>query len=168
MKTKKFILCILSIVLFVCLIIFISDFATSSNYFQYRLNGTFAGDTSGRDEYYIAFWQYFINLKNPLNVLLGSGAYSTIKIIGNTAHSDWFEILINNGIVGIVVYLVFVRRFWKLFWCNRRTQYGAVLLCLFLFYFIKSMFSMSYNSIPIMIMVMLGYTLVQIENRNEL
>lgn len=164
---KKMIFCLLSVVLVICLTKFIEDFAVSSTYFQYRLDSTLEGNISGRDEYYSNLWQHFLNLQNPLKILFGSGAYSTVQVNGNPAHNDWLEVLINNGIIGFLIYFTFVKKLWSLYWDNRKTVFSKCLFSMFIFYIIKSLISMSYGTTPIIFMVMLGYILVQIEYNKE-
>lgn len=165
---NKFLLLILGVSVICFLAEFVSFISSTSNYFQYRVESTLEGSSSNREDYYLTFFDYFARIQNPLTLLFGSGAYATVRINGNLAHNDWFEILINNGVVGIVIYMIYMKRFWNLYWKNRNTIYSLVLLSLFIFCFLKSLYSMSYGLIPIMITVMLGYTLVQIECKNEL
>lgn len=165
---NKFLLLILGVSVICFLAEFVSFISSTSNYFQYRVESTLEGSSSNREDYYLTFFDYFARIQNPLTLLFGSGAYATVRINGNLAHNDWFEILINNGVVGIVIYMMYMKRFWNLYWKNKNTIYNMVLLNLFIFCFFKSLYSMSYGSVPIMITMMLGYTLVQIECKEEL
>lgn len=167
-KKNKFIFFLLSILVICILLEFVNFISSTSNYFQYRVESTLEGNSSNREDYYHTFCDFFANNLNPFNLLFGSGAYATVRINGNLAHNDWFEILINNGVVGIVIYMRYMKRFWNLYWKNKNTIYNMVLLNLFIFCFFKSLYSMSYGSVPIMITMMLGYTLVQIECKEEL
>lgn len=167
-KKNKFIFFLLSILVICILLEFVNFISSTSNYFQYRVESTLEGNSSNREDYYHTFCDFFANNLNPFNLLFGSGAYATVRINGNLAHNDWFEILINNGVVGIVIYMMYMKRFWNLYWKNKNTIYNMVLLNLFIFCFFKSLYSMSYGSVPIMITMMLGYTLVQIECKEEL
>lgn len=142
----------------------------TSAYFQYRLELTLEGNSSHRDELYQQFWSHFINEDNPLRFLFGNGANATVKIGTNLAHSDWLEIAINQGLLGLVVYLVY----WICFYITWRRskqnpQAFMAIGMLFIIYFLSTIFSMSYNSMSRCAAMVLGYYLaVGLETTDEL
>lgn len=151
------------ILLFLGVIIFMSyyivDLASSSTYFQYRLEQTLEGSTSGRDSYYESFWNAFINESSLIKILFGGGYYNTVRINGNLAHNDWLEILINQGVLGISLFLAY----W-LSWANyikrmKRTEYFPVMICFFGIFILKTIFSMSITDTLIYGMLPAGYCL---------
>lgn len=163
-KVTVFILAML-----LCLFAFyiVQDKMNNSPYFQKRVENTFEGNGSGRDVLYGTFANYFWNDATPLQFIFGSGANATLKISTNYAHNDWLEIAINQGLLGILLYL--------LYWiCFAKTAFNKNLpsdarLCLqlsFISYFLETFFSMSYGSMPVCGTFLLGYSLAQ-GGRNE-
>ena len=78
-----------------------------SYYMQYVYEKTLEGNSSGRDILFSRAWDYFENKSTFLTIILGNGADSTYSILGNRAHNDWLEFLINQGVFGFFVYAHF-------------------------------------------------------------
>ena len=132
----------------------------SSSYFRYRLESTMEGDSSMRDEIYQTLWSHFIHEGNALRFLFGYGANATVKIASNLAHNDWLEIATNQGLIGLVIYLVY----WICFYITwRRTkQYPQAFMAigmLLIIYLLMTLFSMSYNVMTKSSTMVLGYYL---------
>lgn len=158
-------------ILFFLLVIFSSIFVhfqiNDNPYFQKRIEETIAGNTSKRDDLYASFVNYFWNETTPSQFILGSGANATLKVSYNYAHNDWLEIAVNQGILGISVYLLY----WFLFAINvfeykKNNCYGLSLKMLFVIFFMKSLFSMSYNAVALPASFILGHCIAQ-ERKNE-
>lgn len=79
----------------------------SSAYFQLRVENTMEGDSSGRDLIFDFFYNYFINETDTKEFLFGLGANATLDIFGQYAHNDWLEIAINQGCLGLIIYLIY-------------------------------------------------------------
>ena len=79
-------------------------------YFQTRLLNTTQGDVNGRDEIYIMIQNYLTQDSTVFNILLGKGAYGSLKAIGQFAHNDWLELFINQGMLGLIIYIIFYVR----------------------------------------------------------
>lgn len=138
---------------------YIANLASSSVYFQYRLEQTLEGSTSGRDSYYESFWNAFVNEQSLIKILFGGGYYNTVRINGNLAHNDWLEILINQGILGVSLFFAY----W-LSWANyirrlKRTEYFPVMVCFCGIFILKTFFSMSITDTLIYGMLPAGYCL---------
>ena len=134
----------------------------SSSYFNLRLEQTLSGDSSGRDNIFSYFWNYFCNQDNGLNVLFGNGAFATIKLYSIFAHNDWLEILICQGVIGFIIYFLyfyFLYRSWKRLKNNSIAYVGVGLI--FLILILKTFISMSYNDMPIFLSFSLGFFLAQ-------
>ena len=131
---------------------------SSSSYFQQRVDDTMEGDSSGRDVIYAFFWDYYINRTTPEEFLIGMGANATLDIFGQYAHDDWLEIAINQGLLGIIIYLLYWISFLKL--CRKKNvppEVKVALWMLFTIYLFKSVFSMSYREITYYSSMVLGY-----------
>ena len=152
-----------------CLVgyLFVEKQIQESFYFQKRIENTLDGNSSGRDKLYSRFVDYFWNETTSLQFLFGSGANATLKVSYNYAHNDWLEIAVNQGIFGLIVYIFY----W--FLCGKTCvskkydfHVKSALQLLFMIYFLKTIFSMSYGSMGYIPMLSLGYCLAQ-EKENE-
>lgn len=148
----------------ICLLgsMYIQKKMEESIFFQKRIEDTLEGESSHRDDLYITFLDYFWNGTSPLQFVLGSGANATLKVSYNYAHNDWLEIAVNQGVIGLIVYLLYWLTFAKTMLSNDySSKMRLVLQLLFIIYFMKTIFSMSYNAMPIPASFILGFTLAQ-------
>lgn len=149
---------VLSIIVITVGYYFIMHLLETSAYFSRRLELTLEGNSSGRDELYSVYWNYFINQTNPLRFLFGNGANATLTISYNYAHNDWLELAINQGLLGIIIYLVYWFTFYKSW--RRSRGYKVINLAIGLslvIYFLKSIFSMSYGGMSLYANICMGY-----------
>lgn len=158
-KKTKIATIVFGTVVVIAMFYFFNQLMRTSDYFNQRIASTIEGNTSGRDFYYSTLLLYFLNLQSPLKFLFGGGAYYTFKLLGNVAHNDWLEILINNGIVLAFVYLIYWCCFLREVKRAKKTDYLLSLLLLFVIGLLKSFFSMSYSSTPLYSSLYLGYCL---------
>lgn len=136
----------------------ISRFISNSEYFQSRIEDTAEGNSSNRDILYSKAADHIFNEAPLHQFLFGSGADSSIAVLSNYAHNDWLEIGINQGILGIILYLLYFMSFYKLWHTDLekgplRESLGLCLIVCFM----TTLFSMSYNSMFISICVCIGY-----------
>lgn len=129
-------------------------------YFVFRVEQTLEGYSSGRDELVDRLIDIYFHEYSYSQQLFGTGANSTIKYVSQYAHNDWLEILINQGLFGAALYLVF----WiSLFICWRKINaprdviraFGMLIMILFL----KTFFSMSYSDVGFYGALLMGYGL---------
>lgn len=138
-----------------------------SLYFQKRVENTLEGNSSGRDKLYGRFIDYFWGETTPLQFAIGSGANATLKVSYNYAHNDWLEIAVNQGVLGIIIYILYWGLFAKEILSNHYPPREKIALqLLFIIYFMKTFFSMSYEDMTIPATFILGYCLAQ-ERKNE-
>lgn len=163
-RKKKIIVFSLVCIFIIAAIFFIQEYYLTNDFFQARLLQTLEGNSSSRDSIYTSLLGYYFHEASFINVLLGSGADATIAIAGNLAHSDWIELAINCGLLGVVVYVVYWYGFYKVFKCLKRypIPYAIFGACL-LYTFIRSFFSMSYSMTPFYISLCIGYSVAQLE-----
>lgn len=153
-----------SIILFVLLFLFwgyafIERFAENSSYFQSRIEDTESGNTSGRDFYYSTLWNYFLMETNNLKLLFGNGAEGAFHAVGYVAHNDWLEILLGQGILGFMIYVYYWFSFiieWKK---SNDVLTKSVIGLTLLVFFMKTMFSMSYQTMSFYTNSVLAYCL---------
>lgn len=156
-QKEKFYLLLLSIVAIVLIGMVVEDLMANSAYFNRRVQQTLEGDASGRDSIYSTLWYAFLENGSLLHCLLGFGADATIEFAGNYAHNDWLELLINNGLLGIVLYVWY---WWKFASLKNKIKEGntncaAVAYCIT--FFMLSLYSMSYDAMDIFSTMGLGY-----------
>ena len=123
-----------SIVFFLGLFLFVSHLLETNAFFNWRVEKTLEGYSSGRDVYARVLMDYFVNETNSLEFFWGSGAMSTLSINVSFAHNDWIALLIEQGLVGVFLYV--------LYWCffvytwlklrNNKQLFTAVGMLLFI------------------------------------
>lgn len=135
---------------------------TTSDFFNYRLQMTLEGDTSTRDEIYSDFFHFFINQTSIISLLIGSGANATARILGGFAHNDWLEIAIDQGVLGLVVYLAYwisLVKNWRTTSFDKMVYLSFGLSLLYLLF--RTFVSMSFLMIPLSCTILLGYGLAK-------
>ncbi len=67
-------------------------------------------DRSGqiRTEMYESLFNVFLNSSNGQEILFGHGMGQTVSYTGNLAHQDWLELLIDNGVLVLLLYIVII------------------------------------------------------------
>ena len=128
-------------------------FVLNNAYFASRLDTTVGGDREEvRSLIYADLFDWFLHDNTTYGFLLGNGPYTSVKIIGMLAHNDWLEIALAIGCVGLVSYLFYwicLIQTAKVFKRGKKNLAYYILISFFLIYFMKSMFSMSYDTIPV-------------------
>ena len=164
---KRFVLLLCVGVLSVIGMHFIADMFADSLYFQARIEQTLSGDSSGRDQIYSHLIDYFMNKTSLSQFVFGSGANATIDVSGINAHNDWLELLINQGLFGVVIYILYFVYLFKEMHQSKNyipnhiyIAYSMIVYILF----VKSLFSMSYNGISLEAACGLGFCLGYADN----
>lgn len=156
----KFITIALLLIFSFFLIHFVQDVLLNSIYFNQRIEETVEGNTSGRNELYSKFIDAFFNDAGAFQILFGRGADGTLKVASNYAHSDWLEILTNQGLLGFFVFCYFwisyIRTINDKQYCD---DSRFVLFLVFIILSIKTFFSMSIGGMTIYVCSILGYAL---------
>lgn len=157
----RFIIVLLSLLAIVGTGMMIQEMLTTSDYFVSRIEQTAVGDSSNRDILYTHLWEVFINEPNPLKILFGRGANATLIVGTNYAHNDWLELAINQGFLGIGIYIYY---FIALFKDARRARKwdkicSNVLMMSLCILFPSTLFSMSYGSMDISQSLAIGLAL---------
>lgn len=148
---------------------YIADFYVASEYFQYRMEQTSEGSSSGRDVIYSTLWTHFINETSLLKIMFGNGALQTINIVGNYAHNDWLEILTCHGVVGVFIYILYFIALIK-YWVKSKHNiivYNILGMTLIIM-IATTIFSMSYNNLSLATTICLGYCLGQSQQKNTI
>ena len=148
----------LSLVVFAAIMQFTANLYESSPYFKKRVEQTVKGNSNHRDEIYTSYFEYFINKTTTIEFFIGNGANATIVLLGEYAHNDWLEFAICQGVLGIVMYLVY----WALFFMEWKKYRGPTNGCqtlgmIIVAYFMIALYSMSIDNMPIAATLCIGY-----------
>lgn len=153
---------ILVLLFFVIGIRYVANFYANSEYAQSRMELTMQGYSSNRDVLYAQAWNVYIN-SNMMGLLFGHGTLSTMRLIGNAAHNDWLELLVNQGLLGVALYLYYWLAFFKVYKRGGYPETKRILGMLLIIYFMSTLFSMSYISMTLPSNLALGYCLAKRE-----
>lgn len=140
----------------------VSNLYTTNDFFQARFENTMEGDSSGRDDLFSFFYNYYLQRTTVSEFLFGMGANATLAIWWNYAHNDWLEIAINQGLIGLFVYL----SYWVSFVVlalkkNSNRDVKTALMMFASIYFILTFVSMSYGSYGFLTAIPLGYCVAE-------
>lgn len=154
------------IILFVFLYIaaiFVINYINSNEYLYAKLLSIQDGNSSGRDYITDYFLNMYINIYSFPEMIFGGGADYTIISGPNYAHNDWIEVLINEGLVGLVCYLFYWFCFYKTYMTYRNCRFGFIIGIIAVILILKSIFSMSYTAMNLYVCSILGFCLYQCE-----
>lgn len=131
----------------------------NSDYFLVRLENTREGSLSQRDVLYAAAWEIFTG-SNLFHMLFGHGANMTGSLMGNGAHNDWLELLVNQGLFTIVFFIYYWITLYKTWRTTKdengiRTAIGLFLTVTFL----QTLFSFSIGDMNFFEASVVGYCL---------
>lgn len=167
-RKRKTAVILLSMALIIVSMYYVNYMLENSEYFNYRIQETLRGNSSGRNEIYSYFYNYFILEADPLSFLFGGGADKTVNLLGQHAHNDWLEIAVNQGLLGIFIYFFYRYNFYMIW---KRSRWNAeifmVLGLSFIIHFLKTAFSMSYNDMSLYSTICMGYCIGKIDNRKK-
>lgn len=148
-KKKQFRTYALVFIGFIALGFFTIKIYSQNVFLQTRIQQAETGSWSGRENIYANIFTEWINSDTITQFVFGYGFMGSLKLsgTGNVAHNDWLELLANNGIIGVVIYLVlFYYGFKSCFnpYWDRNKQ--LVLLTIMLIWFATTLFSMGFTS----------------------
>lgn len=162
-KTNKFFVLLLVVVFVFVGYRYVANQYLTNDYLQQRIEYTQEGGSSGRDIIFERCWDLFLNA-NTFEMIFGRGAASTVREIGIAAHNDWLEILVNQGLLGFVIYLTYWVGFVKTWHIEQDKHCKTILGSILVMLFMMTLFSMSYSAINLPINVCLGYCLTHDKN----
>ena len=163
-SSKKMKSAVLLGIFLLCIAMFVAvqRMIDSSDLFRLRIEQTMEGNSSNRDIIYEALWNEFSNNYSAVDYLLGRGADASIEISGKFAHNDWLETVVDQGLVGIIIFLVFWSSMLKTQLKMKKGKLATTaLLIIFVSGFIRTFFSMSIGQMPIYYTAVLGYCIYE-------
>ncbi len=139
-----------------------------NEFLQHRLDQTLEGNSSSRDTIYGDLWEHWTDHADIATKVLGEGSAQTVHVAGNFAHNDWLELLIDNGLVGVAVYLMMFVSALRYMARRHLDPYTRLSMNLWLiFWFATTIFSMGYTSMfGSIAMLLFGYEMAT--NKNNL
>lgn len=162
----RFMFIILSVGICAGAVLFFIHQMSTSDYMMKRIEDTLSGNSSGRDNLYTFFWNYFTENADFTHYLLGRGANGTLEIYYNYAHNDWLEIAVNQGLLGIIIYAFYWFCFYKTWKHAKNIDSKTILVLTALIFFAKTLFSMSYADMSYVSTSVLGYALATVNKTN--
>lgn len=166
-ESRKIITIVIAGVLLYVVVQYVDDLLQNSNLFNMRLEKTLDGDSSGRDDIYSKYWSFFWNQDSALAILFGNGAYGTLKHLGLMAHNDWLEFLIDMGLFGTLVYIVYWVTITNMCIKSYKTCSREIFLGILLWAIInlgRSIFSTSIMDMSLCSTSVFGYLVAQYDN----
>lgn len=164
---KKLLLGLFFLILFFIAFNIVTNYMDNNMYVYQRVMDTMDGKSSGRDNIYDYFYNKFLNF-DLQNFLFGIGANGTVKLYGKYAHNDWLEIAINQGCIGLFIYLAYwialIRTWLK---SRKHSLVSSSMKLVIIIYFLRSLFSMSYNDMTYFSTCVLGFCLANINNKKQ-
>lgn len=158
-KRRKISILFLSACAVLCLVFITENRIQNSAYFNRRIEETLEGNSSGRNEIYSTLIDHYMSEREYSKLLIGNGAESTYRLSGSFAHQDWIEIMINQGLLGVILYAAY----WICFLISigkvKDPETRVILIMMFTLLFLKSLFSMSYGSMTYYTNSVIGYCL---------
>lgn len=145
---KKFRYYFLIIIAIVIGVLYFNYFLESSELARMRYEQTIEGNSSERDIIYTAFWNHFVN--SPIETkVIGNGFSSTLTIGHIVAHNDWLELLIDEGLLGVSLYLMMFLSLFGFFIKGKiPNSFRPVLAMTLGIFLVKSAFSMLIFAMP--------------------
>lgn len=166
---KTFLTIILLAIFSVIVYNFILDYMAESDYLMKRIEDTKEGGSSGREGIYTTLWNSFINQTDAWKYLFGGGVWYTTKLTWTAAHNDWLEFLIDMGAFGVIVYIYY----WISFFLHTIKKNIPELsrfcfLLIFINMFVKTLFSMSMDSMTFIHGIMIGLAYYGFSHTNNI
>ena len=147
-------------VFIIVIVYYVQGLMNDNSYFALRYQQTMEGNASGREEMYPMFFRYLLHENTVITALVGGGIDYSLVRFEMGAHSDWFQIAIDMGLVGIVFYIYYWSKFVKTIkHIGKKNSYYTIMLIVFIIDFLKSFFSFSINNRPIVTTCILGFCL---------
>lgn len=85
------------------------DYFSNMDYLFTRIEETREGNVSARDRIYGGIIDYYLGPNsNIFTLLFGFGFCAAVDMVGALAHNDWLELLAGFGLMGLLLYVLFV------------------------------------------------------------
>jgi len=130
----------------------------NSPYFALRYQDTMNGYSSQRDVYLTTIFDYMESNYSVRSFLFGIGAQNTLKVNVSFAHNDWVAIFLEQGIFGLMSFIVFWIGFVYTWIESRSNRVSFVVIgSLMIIGLGKTMFSMFYLPVTEIMIIASGF-----------
>ena len=136
----------------------------TSDYFAFRYQLTLEGYSSGRDIITSQILNYFQTQMSIGDMFFGRGALATVKMFVNYAHNDWLELMVCQGILGVLLYLFFYIYLVKASIKAKESMTKISLILIFIALFLPTLFSMTYNTVSFSLACYFGFIAARIND----
>lgn len=145
LSVKK-IIAVLFVVLLGCTFLFYS--IEQNEYLTGRLEKMEKSGIGTRNIAYSELWKHWYSESSNFAYLFGNGSAASIGVWGNYAHNDWLELLTDNGLLGVVMYMSMFFSFLLLIYRSLLSPDFklSMYLCL-LIWLLQTFFSMGYTDV---------------------
>lgn len=167
-RGKKAFLIFLSFALCLSIVYFFIYQVQNDDYMMQRIEQTLERDSSGRDNLYSHFLNYFIHDASFIHFLLGRGANGTLEIYYNYAHNDWLELAVGQGMLGVTVYIVYWWNLHKTIIASTNRSAKMILTMIMIIFLAKTLISMSYDDMTYVCTSAFGYALATMNKPNDI
>ena len=118
-------------------------------YLQSRIERTITeNDSSGRDVLYSMLIDVVLHA-DIVHFLFGYGMVQTISFTGLQAHQDWLELFVDNGLLGVILYMTVFISMLRFYYKNKQylaCGYRYMFVAMISIWFLKSCFSFGYTT----------------------
>ena len=131
----------------------------TSAYLAGRYQDTLEGYSSQRDVYLTTIFNYMEDNFSIRSFFFGIGAQGTLLVNVSFAHNDWVAILLEQGVIGLLTYVLFWIGFvysWIKSW-NHSKESFVVIGSLIIIGFGKTFFSMFYLPVAEDVIIASGF-----------
>ena len=156
---------LLSFMIIFFVYITIDNLLETNSFFNAKIGAAFQGDDNSRSDIASLMIYHLRNNATPFELLFGGGAYNTVRVTGYLAHNDWLELLMNQGLLGIIVYLIYWISLIKT-WIKTAAHelYSNGIALFIIIFFTKTFFSMSYEEIDFYSMLVLAFCISRVDS----
>lgn len=167
---KRLTTVLLAILTIIFAVYFMADLISTNSGIQKRIEMTLDGYTSGRDDIAQKLIDYYVDENEDIQMYFGNGADATVGIAGNYAHNDWIEILINQGVIGVIIYLIFYIVWYTDYKKLKRSpslDYSYSFGFSLIYFFLCSLFSMAYTAFSPSVSIAISVSLLHYRTNNS-
>ena len=137
--------CLILIISICGLIAFIYYYISTNEYLLTRLSRMEEGEVGARSIAYPTLFNHWYH-SSFKEFFLGDGLCNSVAVWGNFAHNDWLELLLSNGLVGVIIYAgLFISIFISIKGITTDQYVKLSLILCIAIWLIKSIFSMGYS-----------------------
>lgn len=156
--SKKAVILVVSLISFIGIYFFINHQIEANPYLAVRVQETLDGNTSGRETYVQTVYDYYVNSTNVKQFFFGIGAEGTLSVNESYAHNDWLGILLEQGLLGEILYLLLWLSLVYTWLLTKMNSEAFVVIGLLVFIGLgKTVFSMYYLPVSAEMMTSSGF-----------